>query len=595
MGDDMNSGRSVENAWKSLDKINGLEFGPGAVILLKAGQSWNGELSPAGSGNESTPVFLGSYGTGTRPVVHGGGINDQALRFYNQQFWTIRDLRFTNFNADDQNTKRLRGIYIQAEDAGAVSHIHLINVEVDSVNSEHDSFNSRYYGGIFFEVTGSKDRTWFENILVDSCYIHDLGRTGISNSSTWDIRSSSSNYGDFVGTDGNGIRQYDNWSPNKNFIIRRSTIRRIAGNGIIVRVADKPLVEYNLLDSCGLYISGNAAFCFNTDSALFQYNEARYTIYNEGDTDARGIDSDFRTKYTIIQYNYLHNNGYGGVVATGGSGADTWLERYNIGTVIRYNLIKDNKNHIVHTSGMLTDITIHNNVFYTSDDPDYTGLKIVNNGSWGGAYADGSYYYNNIFYHLGSNPVFNFGESTNNIFSNNIFFGVHAWNEPEDPYKITQNPLFVNGGSTDPEGYQIQPDSPAKLQGKRLKDLPDEDFFGNPLPVRGLPDIGVHQVSGASEITGMTDINVAQHLINIYPNPTNNTIHIDFDPEHVLPNCWRILNLAGSEYGTGVIGDQQNLALHLGRYGLNDGIFILELRYHYGQSQKFKFIYIKNT
>jgi len=202
----------------------------------------------------------------------------------------------------------------------------------------------------------------------------------------------------------------------------------------------------------------------------------------------------------------------------------------------------------------------------------------------------------NIFYHLGSGPVFNFGESTGNEFSNNIFYGNHAWNEPEDPFKITSDPLFVVPGSDAPEGYQLQPDSPAKLSGKRIANLPGKDFFGNPLPVRGLLDIGIHQISEASEITGLSKKTAARKEINFYPNPVMNILNIDFNMDEDVPDFWRIVNLAGREYGTGKVKkSNSNLVLALDQYHLDDGIFIMELHYPNGRAVALKFIFIKHT
>jgi hypothetical protein len=153
----------------------------------------------------------------------------------------------------------------------------------------------------------------------------------------------------------------------------------------------------------------------------------------------------------------------------------------------------------------------------------------------------------------------------------------------------------MDAGSLDPMGYQIQPDSPAKLQGKRLPDLPAEDYFGNPLPVRGFLDIGMHQVSEASEITGLGDKKETGHSFHYYPNPAKGIMHINFEPGHQIPYQWRILNLTGRQYGYGAVGDQQKLVLYLDQYGLNDGIFLIELYYRNGHSEALKFIYIKNT
>lgn len=74
-------------------------------------------------------------------------------------------------------------------------------------------------------------------------------------------------------------------------------VSAIIGNDLVVRVA-VPLIEFNLLDYCGETVSGDVTFNVSTDGTLYQFNEAKNTFYNNGDTDTRGIDSDFRTKGT---------------------------------------------------------------------------------------------------------------------------------------------------------------------------------------------------------------------------------------------------------------------------------------------------------
>jgi hypothetical protein len=495
-GNDQNNGLSLQTAWSSLEKINSTKFNPGDSILFKAGEKWIGALIPQGSGNEGSPIVIDRYGNGSRPEIHGQGEVKATMYMENQEFWEINNLRITNFEETEPgNLTRKRGIHIRATDMGAVRHFHLFNLEVDSVNSENSSFTSRYYGGIFFEITGSETPTFFDDIIVDSCYIHDLSRTGISNTSSWADRILTTSFGEYIGKDTKGNDRYDNWVSSKNILIKRNILKRIAGNGIIIRVADKPLIEKNYMDSCGLYISGNAAFCFNTDSAIFQYNEACYTVYNEGDTDARGIDSDFRTKNTIIQYNYLHHNEFGGVVATGGSGSSPWLETFNDGTIIRYNILADNQDHILRTSGKLTNLLFHNNILFTSDKDYLKGIKIIANGQWGGAYAKNLYYYNNIFLHLAKNPEFDFGDSYNNVFENNLFSGNRANNEPEDQFKIIGDLQKFNIDIDDLMSFKIIIGSPAIGKGKVISGHPCKDFFGNTIPPKGPVDIGPHQLS----------------------------------------------------------------------------------------------------
>ena len=341
-GNDNNSAQSPSKAWKSLDKLNTTTFAPGDSILLKAGGVWQGKLSFNGSGSAGKPIYIGKYGTGLNPKIEGNGMVENTIQLTNQKYIEIQDLHVTNFG---DTVAFRRGVYIQADDMGAVTHIFVRRLEISDVNGSMLNDISKNNGGMIIEVTGSGTPTYYDTLLVEDCYIHDVDRTGIANLSSWDTRTSTS--------DGN-------WSPTKNLIYRNNTFERTGGNAMIVRVAYKPRMEYNLFNYCAIKGSGNACFSFNTNYALWQYNESCFTKYNSGDEDAGGFDSDYNSKFTTIQYNYSHDNGYGALLLTGGPGS-----AFNDGTVIRYNVLANNADHIVRTSGSATNSTIYNNSVYS--------------------------------------------------------------------------------------------------------------------------------------------------------------------------------------------------------------------------------------
>ncbi|MFX0069500.1 MAG: hypothetical protein ACFFAO_00200, partial [Candidatus Hermodarchaeota archaeon] len=69
-GDDSNDGRSPENAWRSIDKVNSFSFKPGDTALFRRGGMWRGSLDPQ-SGNSTNRVTYGAYGTGDKPKILG--------------------------------------------------------------------------------------------------------------------------------------------------------------------------------------------------------------------------------------------------------------------------------------------------------------------------------------------------------------------------------------------------------------------------------------------------------------------------------------------------------------------------------------------
>lgn len=477
-GSDDSTGHSPEEAWKTLANISNLVLQPGDSLLFKSGCTWTGTFSLSGSGLPGKPVVIGKYGGEQRPIINGAGMGTNTLTLKDQHHIVVRDLAITNFGPTEDFR---RGIYYQATDLGEIRFVVFDNLEVYDVNGIIDEEINRFSknnGGIFFEISGSSIPTWFDTLVISNCHIHDVNRTGISNASYWDNRT---------------LHENENWVPSKNVHIHHNTFERTGANALIVRVADKPLMEFNLFDHCSIHWTGNASFSFNTDSAIWQYNEARYTKYNPGDNDAGGFDSDFRAKHTIIQYNYSHHNGYGGVLLTGGPGSGSG---FNDGTIVRYNVFANNEHHNFRTSGNLTNSQIYNNVIYTG--PDLKDVMQVYHKSWGGTYSDSTLYWNNIFYNEGDNTSFNLTGSTNNEFLNNIYYGNPIDGQPYDPAAITADPKLVNPGG-DLTGfeavlqYALAAGSSAIDKGMPVEGNDVFDIVRNMVPTGEAPDIGAFE------------------------------------------------------------------------------------------------------
>ena len=550
-GDDLNSGLTESDAWKTLQHLNRQIFGPGARLLFKAGQEWEGTFQPSGKGAEGNPFVIGSYGEGARPAIHGNGA-PSAIHIRNTEYFILRDLEVTNYNASEEDGLTLlnweennvaewfeadnppqytsgntmkTGVRITATDMGEVNQIHLDNLHVHGVNGaiNQSSEETKNNGGIFIEITGSEVPTWFNGLLIENCLIHDVDRTGLSNTSSWSTRTLTTN---------------ENWTPSLNFVIRNNVFERAGANALIVRVAKDPLIENNLFHQNGIKGSGNAAFNFNTDGAVWQFNESRFTKKNQNDADAGGIDSDYRTKNTIIQYNYIHDNDFGMLVTGGPSN----YGGFNDSTIIRYNIFerdglvqRDGESKFAFKiSGRATNTFIHNNVFYLA--PEQSEVNLVYHRNWGGSPAR-SYYYNNIFYLEGNNHGYDFGNSTANYINDNIFYGNPTIDWPEVSLNILANPAFISPG-TGPEGYKIGEDSPAIKKGVARDKVGSApfDYFGNPVPRQGNVDIGIHQFSTIS--TGNITIPEGRNgNLLIKPMPVTDKLHVHIEgmsENHVL-------------------------------------------------------------
>ncbi|HEC41468.1 MAG TPA: right-handed parallel beta-helix repeat-containing protein [Bacteroides sp.] len=496
-GDDSRDGKTPETAWKSLEKVNSVEFGPGAEILFKSGEKWTGELTPLGSGQEDKLIRIDKYGEGEKPVIHGdGGLF--TIYLFNQEYWEISNLEITNYNALEEGLDmeaweqknisywvetdtirpkyteertRKTAILVEAEDIGRVSHLHFSDLEIHGVNG---TIIDKHNGGLFLRIKGDSLPTYFDGLLVENCHFHDLDNTGMANTSSWMTRS---------------LTENTNWVPSKNVVIRNNRFERTAANALIVRVSDSALIEHNLFTHCAIKRSGNAFYPFNCDNTIMQYNEACFTKYNEGDGDAGGFDSDWRSKNCLIQYNYSHDNEYGALLVCC-NGAD---DGFNDGTIVRYNIFQNEGHHVIRVSGKTTNTTIHNNVIYTGEG--VSEIDIIWHKSWNG-FPDNTSYYNNIFYNLGADNRYEFSKSTNNLFSHNIFYGKPVANEPVDENKIISDPMFIDPGSggmgfSSIEGYKINQGSPAINTGKIIPGNVGVDLWGNEITENQSTDRGV--------------------------------------------------------------------------------------------------------
>jgi len=472
-GSDSERGTRMAAAWKSLDKVNQTTFRPGDRILFRSGGAWSGQLHPKGSGVAGDPIIIDKYGTGPLPLIAGEGTvglpGNATVYLYNQEYWEISNIEITNLL--EGNTDVKRGVYVGAEDYGSVNHIHLSNLVVHDVNG---TLETKHNGGIFLEVTGDSVKTWFDDVLIEGCHVHDVDRTGISNQSSWQRRSFDDNM---------------NWVPNRNVVIRNNVVERSGQNGLIVRCCEGARIEYNVFKDNGAKGSGNAMFPFNSNNTLVQFNESYGTIFNPGEVDGGGFDSDWQCKNSLFQYNYSHDNDHGFMLVCCQGGP----RNFNDGTVVRYNISQNDGGNAFRISGQTTNTRIYNNVIYLGPQMD---TRVVWHKSWQG-WPDGTSYFNNIFYNLGTGN-YDFGSSTNNLFDYNVFFGNHPSREPDDPHKITASPQFVNPGRGATgmdtlDGYKLRPGSPAIDSGKNLEGLPESDFWGNPVPQNRVVDRGAYE------------------------------------------------------------------------------------------------------
>lgn len=420
-GNDSNEGTTEQTAFQSLQKVNQLVLEPGDVLLFKRGAKWTGTLRPQGSGNEGNRISIGAYGQGAAPVFDAEGekketdLMSASIVLYNQEHWEIRDLEVRNFEkGNPEGPSRKAGILVLAKDMGTLRDFYFEDLTISNVNG---SLKTRENGGIFFsviadEVPEKRVPSNFDGVHINRCYFVNVDRVGLSNQSFWRRRDRHSTFGEPYAEG-----KVNNWYPSHRILVENCKFENVGGNGLVVRVAESPLVQGNLFVRCSLNTTGNASYPYNCNNALWQFNEACYTVYNEGDVDASGFDSDYLCKNTLFQYNYSHHNDWGGLLVC------SWGQvkgSFNHGTRVRENVFQDEKHHMIRFSGNITATEITNNLFIANAQIDDVMLWYK---EWGGPWPDKTLLKQNIFVNRGSMSFLRLGETTRNSISDNFLVG----------------------------------------------------------------------------------------------------------------------------------------------------------------------------
>jgi len=485
-GNDSNPGTSPASAWKSLAKVNSTTFLSGDRILLRSGSVWQGQLWPKGSGREGQPIVIDMYGGGVRPVIHGGGLAEDAVLLKNQEYWEIQNLEVTNSGAAPEVR---RGVHVALQDYGEAHHVYVRSLVIHDVNGvDREKAN----GGIDYTCAGDHTPSRFVDLRIENNQIYRVDRSGIFG---WSDRW-----------------QRSKWFPSLGVAVRGNTLEDIGGDGIVVVATDGALVEHNVVGHANQRSEGYnvAIWPWSADNTIIQYNEAYGT---KGQRDGEGFDSDWNSRNTIIQYNYSHDNDGGFLLICDDGGQDRRDSAGNAGTIVRYNISQNDRTRGINLAGPIRDSHIYNNTFYVGE-----GLQVdlLLYSDWHG-WADATSVENNIFevhgraqftYGLSRAPdgayasAPGWGASRHNGFDSNVYFGNLA---PivDDRHALTADPNLIAPGEAQLgllslSGYRLQPDSPAIRTGKAIESNGGRDFWGQPVPSCGGTDRGASQAQECS-------------------------------------------------------------------------------------------------
>ena len=491
-GNDSNDGTSESKAFKTLEKVNGLNLEPGDTVLLKKGSVFEDQalkFTKEDSGTAEAPVKISTYGEGEKPKINTNGHGQWELNYGNRldnvnhkwkgtvsssiliedtEYLEIEGLELTNDRKSATDTEKDKayndayamdrtGVAGVAKDNGTVDHIVLNDLYIHDVTG--NVYNKHMTnGGIYFIVAkptneGETGIARYNDIQIRNCSLNTVNRWGIAVGYTYQWRQFT------TGALSDAVM--DKYASS-NVVIENNYLNHVGGDAITTMYLDRPLIQYNVsengseqinttdysqqqprLDANGNEIgkqnvgAGRVAagiWPWKCKNAIFQYNECFKTLNAaSGNGDGQPWDADYGDG-TNYQYNYSHGNTASTIMFCGGN---------SVNNTFRYNISQNEDMGPLDPAGNSGNCQVYNNTFYIKE-----GLNTIWHRSHGnGGPVDME---NNIFYFAGNTPVTvnDWNPSGNKTFSNNLFYNVSTYPNDANAVKVNAGTeVLVNPGS----------------------------------------------------------------------------------------------------------------------------------------------------
>lgn len=472
-GDDANPGTAAK-PWRTIDKVNGTDFGPGDRLLFEGGKTFAGTvlLDKKDSGLPDKKVEISTYGQG-RATINGG--NGSGLVARQCSHLVVRNLNFVGAGRKGGSTDN--GLALSGGTAFQIE-----NVEVSGFQKSG------------LAVSGVRDAR------ITHVYAHDNGSAGISSDGSGRGTATSENL--YIGY---CIAENNPGDPTNR--------HNHSGNGIVVGCVKGCVIEHceAMNNGWDMPRKGNGPvgiWAWNADDVVIQFCVAHHN--KSPGYDGGGFDFDGGVTNSIMQYNLSYENEGPGYFLCQYHGAASWRNN-----VVRYNIsvndgIKNNVGCgievICAESGGMSDAEVYNNTVYNEK-----GGAV----GFGGTPVPRVRFRNNVF--LSTEELIQ-GDASRARFEGNCYWSpggkssvqeyesLHDWaaatGQEQVGGKIVAlyaDPLLVDAGAAPavkPEelekllAYRLREGSPCIEAGIQIEDNGGRDFWANEVPEKGKPSIG---------------------------------------------------------------------------------------------------------
>lgn len=511
-GNDLNTGESKKNAFKTLQRTTRIKFLPGDKIILASGQIFFESLNFINqNGTLQNPIVITATDWDEKKSKKPAFIDFKSLAngvlIEDCSFISISNITLTGngYVKKDENLKMRCGLLLTSKKSKLIEHILIQNIVIKDVFYENPGFirgkeevktanGSQKYGWGIRLINTNPDLT-MENITVENCAINSVSHTGIK------LTGNNKNI--------------------KNVQLLNNKIENTGGPGIQMSEVEAIYVSKNNVSHSGCnddsrkWGRGSGLWTWGSSNVLIEKNEF---LYANGPGDSAGAHIDYNCDNIVLQYNVSAYNAGGFCEILGN----------NYNCMYRYNISINDGHRIKGIDGAFQEGKVFwlsgyqgnkepkgpvNSYFYNNtiySDAAIEAKFAIDNTSKGIVIA------NNIFYIKGNSKVVlgdqNKRDAQNGVevedvfFKNNLFLNVNTWPKDlkiEDQAPVIGNPLYRKEGGLKMEDYIPQNLTLIKNKGIEIPTLSENNvklLFGLKMEkdimdneIKGLPSIGAIQ------------------------------------------------------------------------------------------------------
>lgn len=376
-GSDANDGMSPSTPWQTLERVDQAYLSPGDQVLLEGGQTFAGQLwiTADDAGDASTPLGIGSYGTGRATIDAGDGA---GIFIDNTSGVAVHDLDIVG---SGYATNTSSGLYARNDrtDSSLLPGLTFSDIDVGGFG----------HWGVL--VSGEYARSGFQDVTITRVAAHDNAVGGII---AWSAAH----------------------AVHRNVVVESSRawgnpgvagLASSSGSGIVLGSVDGGVIENSVAYGNGGLNDSNQGGCgiwsYESNAVTIQGNES-YGNLTGGKKDGGGFDLDQDSTNSVLQYNYSHGNAGPGLML-----AQRTPTNGHSGNAIRYNVGQNdgrmNGQAGITVWGHVTNADVYSNTIYMAASPGQAMPRVVALGA-SGTYAPSNVAFrNNIFDASGAKTI----------------------------------------------------------------------------------------------------------------------------------------------------------------------------------------------